>query len=41
MNRYPSPFVKVAFDGPDVKEEALYELLRASQLLLVYFILLI
>ena len=28
MNRYASPIVKVAFDGPDVKEEALYWILR-------------
>jgi hypothetical protein len=28
LNRYPSPIVKVAFEGPDVNEESLYELLR-------------
>ncbi|KAJ3533719.1 hypothetical protein NM688_g7243 [Phlebia brevispora] len=28
MHRYASPIVKVAFEGPDVKEEALYDLLR-------------
>ncbi|KAI9067059.1 hypothetical protein FKP32DRAFT_1664487 [Trametes sanguinea] len=28
LNRYASPMVKVAFDGPDVPEEALYGLLR-------------
>ncbi|KAI6043026.1 RNA12 protein-domain-containing protein [Pisolithus marmoratus] len=28
MNRYPSTMVKVAFDGPDIREEALYHLYR-------------
>ncbi|KAF8431788.1 RNA12 protein-domain-containing protein [Boletus edulis BED1] len=28
MSRYPSPLLKVAFEGPDVQEEALYELFR-------------
>ncbi|THG98922.1 hypothetical protein EW026_g3341 [Hermanssonia centrifuga] len=28
MNRYPSPIVKVAFDGPDVRDESLYNILR-------------
>ncbi|KAL4065316.1 RNA12 protein-domain-containing protein [Scleroderma citrinum] len=28
MNRYPSTIVKVAFDGPDIHEEALYHLFR-------------
>ncbi|KAJ7684746.1 RNA12 protein-domain-containing protein, partial [Mycena polygramma] len=28
MRRYPSAVVNVAFDGPDVREERLYELLR-------------
>lgn len=30
MNRYPSPIVKLAFEGPDVQEEILYELCRVS-----------
>ncbi len=30
MNRYPSPIVKVAFDGPDVRDESLYNILRVS-----------
>ncbi|KAI6036881.1 RNA12 protein-domain-containing protein [Pisolithus microcarpus] len=28
MNRYPSTVVKVAFEGPDIREEALYHLYR-------------
>ncbi|KAF7800270.1 hypothetical protein EIP86_011517 [Pleurotus ostreatoroseus] len=28
MDRYASPILKIAFDGPDIKEETLYELLR-------------
>ncbi|CCM03851.1 uncharacterized protein FIBRA_06000 [Fibroporia radiculosa] len=28
MNRYASPILKVAFDGPDVPEETLYNILR-------------
>ncbi|OCH95302.1 hypothetical protein OBBRIDRAFT_878653 [Obba rivulosa] len=28
MSRYASPIIKVAFEGPDVKDEILYELLR-------------
>ncbi|KAI6151037.1 RNA12 protein-domain-containing protein [Pisolithus tinctorius] len=28
MNRYPSTMVKVAFEGPDIREEALYHLYR-------------
>ncbi|KIJ60595.1 hypothetical protein HYDPIDRAFT_32020 [Hydnomerulius pinastri MD-312] len=28
MNRYPSVIVKVAFEGPDVQEETLYQLFR-------------
>ncbi|KAI0928247.1 hypothetical protein AcW1_005551 [Taiwanofungus camphoratus] len=28
MNRFASPILKVAFDGPDVQEESLYSLLR-------------
>ncbi|KAH7889953.1 RNA12 protein-domain-containing protein [Phlebopus sp. FC_14] len=28
MNRYPSGIIKVAFEGPDVQEESLYNLLR-------------
>ncbi|CAL1704048.1 unnamed protein product [Somion occarium] len=28
LMRYPSPLVKIAFDGPDVDEESLYSLLR-------------
>ncbi|GBE82399.1 RNA12 protein-domain-containing protein [Sparassis latifolia] len=28
MRRYASPILKVSFDGPDVQEESLYELLR-------------
>lgn len=28
MNRFASPMLKVAFDGPDIKEEGLYNLLR-------------
>ena len=31
MNRYASPILKVAFDGPDVKDEAIYDLLRVSR----------
>jgi hypothetical protein len=34
MNRYPSPLVKVGFEGPDVQEETLYELFRASCLVI-------
>jgi hypothetical protein len=30
LNRYASPIVKVAFEGPDVPEEALYDILRVS-----------
>lgn len=30
LNRYASPIVKIAFDGPDIKEENLYQLLRVS-----------
>lgn len=26
--RYPSPIVKISFEGPDVDEETLYSLLR-------------
>ena len=32
MSRFVTPNVKVTFDGPDVKEEALYELFRVSYL---------
>ncbi|KAH7927744.1 hypothetical protein BV22DRAFT_257665 [Leucogyrophana mollusca] len=28
MNRYASPVIKVAFDGPDIQEESLYEIFR-------------
>ncbi|KZT03537.1 uncharacterized protein LAESUDRAFT_761884 [Laetiporus sulphureus 93-53] len=28
MNRFPSPLLRVAFEGPDVPEESLYNLLR-------------
>ncbi|EMD38659.1 hypothetical protein CERSUDRAFT_49441 [Gelatoporia subvermispora B] len=28
MNRYASPIVKISFEGPDVKDEVLYDLLR-------------
>lgn len=28
MNRFPSPILRVAFEGPDLREETLYELLR-------------
>ncbi|KAG9318163.1 RNA12 protein-domain-containing protein [Chiua virens] len=28
MDRYPSPILKVCFDGPDIQEEALYEIFR-------------
>ncbi|KAI0807276.1 exonuclease [Fomes fomentarius] len=28
MHRYPSPILKVAFDGPDVSDESLYRFLR-------------
>ena len=30
MSRFVTPNVKVTFDGPDVKEESLYELFRVS-----------
>lgn len=30
MNRYASPMLKVAFDGPDIREESLYDLLRVG-----------
>lgn len=30
MNRYASPIVKLAFEGPDVHEESLYDILRVS-----------
>ncbi|KAH0830288.1 RNA12 protein-domain-containing protein [Lanmaoa asiatica] len=30
MYRYPSPLLKVGFEGPDVQEEILYELFRAN-----------
>ena len=33
MNRYPSPILKLVFEGPDVQEEVLYELCRVSHLL--------
>lgn len=33
MAHYATPLVKVSFDGPDVREEALYDLLRASLIL--------
>ena len=32
MNRYPSTVVKVAFDGPDIHEEALFHLFRVCPL---------
>jgi hypothetical protein len=28
MNRYSSPILRISFDGPDIPEEALYDLLR-------------
>lgn len=28
MNRFPSPVLRVSFEGPDLREETLYELLR-------------
>lgn len=30
LNRFASPIVKLAFEGPDVHEECLYEILRVS-----------
>lgn len=32
MHRYPSQNVTVAFEGPDIEEQSLYELLRVSPL---------
>jgi hypothetical protein len=28
LNRFSSPFLRVVFEGPDLSEEALYDLLR-------------
>ena len=36
MHRYPSPMLKVAFEGPDVQEESLYEVFRASCLIFIF-----
>lgn len=32
MNRFASPILKVAFEGPDVQEQPLYELCRVRTL---------
>jgi hypothetical protein len=32
MAHYASPLVRVLFDGPDLREESLYELMRVSKL---------
>lgn len=34
MGRFPSPVIKVQFEGPDVHEEKLYSILRVGLLLL-------
>lgn len=31
MNRFASPILKVAFEGPDVQEQSLYELCRVRK----------
>jgi hypothetical protein len=31
MNRFASPIIKLAYEGPDLHEETLYEILRVSQ----------
>lgn len=30
MHRFVSPMIKIAFDGPDVPEQSLYDLLRVG-----------
>ena len=32
MNRYASPILRIAFDGPDIQEQSLYELCRVCSL---------
>lgn len=36
MNHYASPIVKVSFEGPDIRDETLYDLLRVSLSQLVH-----
>lgn len=35
LNRFPSPILRVAFEGPDIQEQKLYHLLRVRPTLLV------
>jgi len=38
MNRFASPFVKVAFEGPDIHEEVLYDLCRVCIAIFMFLV---